>query len=336
MTSFELVLALVRNALWGDKIPSLWLSDEKWEKIYKIASDQALLSIIFDAFNSECVPPKTILSRWTLDVSRCESVAERINNVQEELSSYLDKNGIEYAILKGVNIAKFYPDPKHRIAGDIDFYFPSANGFAMANRMAKRLSEIKLDSDGDIHYVRFGIVVEHHRGWNHLSSKAASNMQARIQDHSLIPEDDLLMLSSHLLRHAMTGGAGLRQLMDVAVATRAYHGQYRKAAFAGRLTELGLEKWGGLLAAVMNTAFKIPVKELPVEPDKTYLDDFMALVFSDGNLGKSNDHSLSRFYKRFHLFIKLCPQEYFARWFSLISGRTRRIFEKLLLFTNFS
>lgn len=325
MNSFEITLSLLRSSLWGEEVPSLKLSPGWWEEVYETARAQGVHTLVADAFCEDCVPPKALLARWVLDVERSETAFERVVKVGEKLSGCWNEAGIRYAILKGASIAKMYPKPEHRMSGDIDFYFPDREGRKKSFAIAKKLGDTGLDSDGDIHYRYKGIVVEHHRRWNHLSSWSAANIKAQLEGNALNPEDTLLMLSSHILRHAMVGGAGLRQLTDLAVASRFYDGKYDKDALRFRIEKLGLKRWGRLLSSVLSYSFGVPKDELPFEPDGKYRAAFLKLVRHDGNLGIKKGNSFSWHLRRFALFMAVAPGEYFARYISLALGRTRRV-----------
>lgn len=323
MDSFDITLTLLRSSLWGTESPDLNLGDGWWEEIFEISKSQGVHTLLPDSFRKGCVPPKHTLARWLVEVEHAEKAYSRVEAVGEELSEKWAAAGIRSAILKGTSVASMYPRPNHRLSGDIDFYFPDADGFSRANRIARQLSDLGTDSDGDTHYLFKGVVVEHHSGWSHLSSHSAYKLDARLDGNRLIPEDTLLMLSSHILRHSLVGGAGLRQLADLAVATRFFNGKYDKTAFAERLKSLGLMKWAGLLSAVMYGSFGVPKEELPVVPDTEFYRRFIGLVRFDGDLGKEGRGLFAGFFRRILLFLRIAPKECFARYFFLSVGRMR-------------
>lgn len=325
MNSFEIVLSLLRSSLWREDPPLLELGEGWWSEVYEISKSQGVHTLLLDAFRSGCVPGKTVLARWLLDVERAEYAWERIEGVSGELSEKWTQSGIRFAVLKGSTASVLYPEPKHRLPGDIDFFFPDSDGLAKADRIAKGLADTGTDSDGDIHYRYKGVVVEHHAGWTHLSSPAASRIEARLDGSQLCPEDTLLSLSSHILRHSLVGGAGLRQLADLAVAVRYYNGKYDKDALRARMENLGLGKWGGLLSSVLKDSFGVPEEELFIAPDKECASEYMALVRFDGDLGKESQGVFDGFLRRARLFLKVAPKEYFARFLSLFAGRLKRM-----------
>ena len=108
---------------------------------------------------------------------------------------------------------------------------------------------MEMDSDGDVHYTLSGVVVEHHRRWNDASSARARRVIDALSPET--PEAQLIMRNVHILKHAMVGGIGLRQLCDLAMAYRHYDGQYDPASLTGKLREAGLGKWNGLLNAFL-------------------------------------------------------------------------------------
>lgn len=315
MNSFNLTISLLRAALWKEEAKPVQFGLNEWEGLYRTSRAQGVHTLVFDAFRPGCVPPQPLLANWLVQVENAEKDFERKRLVQEDLCRLWNANGIKFSVMKGMSVAAMYPHPSHRLSGDIDFYFPDAESWEKAEKLAKKIADTSVDSDGDIHYLWRNVIIEHHRHWSHLSRNKEEG-----------ETDTLLMLSGHILRHSMIGGAGLRQLADLAVATHCLYGTYNKENFAGKIQGLGLGKWCGLLSAVMNSAFGIPEKELPFAPDSRYLEAYMDLVEKDGNLGKENSRLMSGWWPRFRLFIRLCPKEYFARWGRLSSGRMRRIF----------
>ena len=61
------------------------------------------------------------------------------------------------------------------------------------------------------------------------------------------PEVNLLLLSSHILKHAFGVGIGLRQFCDYAVARRYYEGRVNEEEMREIWRMTGLEKWQWLL-----------------------------------------------------------------------------------------
>ena len=63
------------------------------------------------------------------------------------------------------------------------------------------------------------------------------------------PEVNLLLLSSHILKHAFGVGIGLRQFCDYAVARRYYEGRVNEEEMREIWKRAGLAKWQELLDA---------------------------------------------------------------------------------------
>ena len=61
------------------------------------------------------------------------------------------------------------------------------------------------------------------------------------------PEVNLMLLRSHILKHAFGVGIGLRQFCDYAVARRYYEGRVNEEEMREIWRMTGLEKWQGLL-----------------------------------------------------------------------------------------
>ena len=95
------------------------------------------------------------------------------------------------------------------------------------------------------------------------------------------------MLNSHVMKHAIGRGVGLRQLCDVA---RAYHTCHKEIDYdhlKGIYHDAGIEKWSILLHAFLLKYLGLPGEEQPYENlehvDTTPLS---AIIAQGGNFGQ--------------------------------------------------
>lgn len=221
-------LRLLACGLWG-RAPERFMemSEAQWEQLHRLAQRQGVLALVYDGL---CTPfpsasdisaampgtmatsaavdmmPVELAARWATEVLENERGYERMASVIELQRRAWEKRGLEAVLQKGHSVAAYYPVPEHRSCGDIDWYFPRREDFRKACRVAQENGlELKWDSDGDVSYTLSGMVVEHHR-------------KGMPQD---TPEQMLLMLENHVLKHAMVMGVGLKQICDVAILRHA-------------------------------------------------------------------------------------------------------------------
>jgi len=225
--------------------------------------------------------------------------------------------GLDACVLKGLESAALYPVPEHRQCGDVDWYFPSqgqrckANSWAMANG-----SGVGKDSDGCLHYSLGGVLMEHHLLRIDPSDKAQV----------------LGMYIMHIQKHAMVMGIGFRHFCDVALAYRRFSGQYQPDALKETLSRGGALRWSALMDAFLVRELGLDERFLPlsdwrVVPDAD-VDRLLDLVIEDGNFGLQKKNRMSGFFRRFALFMRYSPSEFFRRWLFLAAGRMRIVFNR--------
>jgi hypothetical protein len=145
------------------------------------------------------------------------------------------------------------------------------------------------------------------------------------EDGRLSPEEELLMLNGHILHHMSVTGCGLRQFADLAAAYAAHQGKYDPETFSARMRKLGLGRWTALLHSALVELTGVDAECLPVPPAgrQADVDRIVRLVFTDGNFGLPKERRFSGFATRAFLFVRYCPGEFFARFFSLLRGRLK-------------
>lgn len=311
----KMLLSLLRSALWGEAVdPALGgLDDKGWRAVYNQACRQSVQGIVSDVVCSlpdEVGPGMSQGARWVLDSDLIARRYARIKSVTDRLAEVWKSLGIVAVHLKGTSLAEMYPVPEHRVCGDVDWYFVSDSDRAAAGVWAVREGLApRYDSDGTLHYMFGGVIVEHH----HLPF-----------DHTN-PMEIIVMLNLHILKHAIVLGVGLRQLCDLAVAYYRMSGAYNAEALKENLRTKGLLRWTGMLHCVLTDYIGLPEEYLPW-PERTermHADarQFVGMVLKDGNFGQSKNRSSSGMTKRIALLLRYAPSRVLKRFSSLAIGR---------------
>lgn len=311
----RMLLSLLRTSLWGEAVdPGLAeLGSGGWYAVYNQACRQAVQGVTFDAVGSlpESLGPGLSLgARWMLDADLIARRYGRIKDVTARLGEVWKSLEINAVHLKGTEIAEMYPVPEHRICGDVDWYFARPDHRAAAGGWAARKGlNPRVDSDGTLHYMLNGVVVEHHR----------------LPFDPSDPKETLVMLNLHILKHSMVCGIGLRQLCDLAVAYRHMAGSYDAAALKADLRSKRLLRWTGMLHCVLTDYIGLPEEYLPwpERSERMHADArlFVGIVFVDGNFGQSKKRRYSGMPNRIALLSRYAPLRMIKRFFSLAFGR---------------
>ena len=266
--TLQALFALLRAGLWGifdEAAASAFpLSAGEWERVLTLARQQTVTGIAFrglDFLPEEAAPPMGIMAKWMAHADRIEQSNRVMNETVAKLYGHFASAGVEAVLQKGQGVAAMYPEPLLRECGDIDLYFPGHDG--VSDPLAGIYGAVReRHPDDSWAYVVDGIIVEHHTDLLDIQSPRAKRyVKQLIQEKGFekvvtgegvevlvpAPEVNLLLLSSHILKHAFGVGIGLRQFCDYAVAGRYYEGRVNPQEMREIWKKTGLEKWQSLL-----------------------------------------------------------------------------------------
>ena len=264
----EALYTLTRAGLWGrvDNLKQFPLTAELWNKLYEEAHRQAIGGIVFQGITllpEELHPPHQILFRWVAEADRIECNNKRMNEALKKLLDMYASQGLSPIVLKGQGIAAMYATPLFRECGDIDLYFNSKEQQQATLLLTQNNIPYEIHADGSTCYHYHGVEIEHHPTLIDLHSPSKRRYVERLITEQeacettaqglTVPSPmlNMLLLNTHILKHCIGVGIGLRQLCDMA---RAYH-HYKYRVSHDTLREIyhqaGIERWSILLHAFM-------------------------------------------------------------------------------------
>ena len=228
--------ALLQAGLWGKTPdPHLFTGKIDWKKIYKYSRQQAVLANVLDGINllaDEMRPPRELYLKWCAEVLHIEDENKRLDKEVVNLFKMLKANGVQPVLMKGQGISRNYPDPLHRISGDIDIYIGKKD-YEKVNKLLSIEGEaIDAWSPKHIAYEWHGVEVENHRLLAKLGAPAANQKLNRLVDEWFAPDKverveiegygievppldfNIMYLLLHSVVHLMGYGVGLRQICD--------------------------------------------------------------------------------------------------------------------------
>ncbi|MFE7085348.1 nucleotidyltransferase family protein [Sphingobacterium spiritivorum] len=304
---------LLRSGLWNtpiDENNSLLLSDEEWEALFVLCVNQTVEAIVFDALerlNPSFLPPKHILLKW---VVRVEKIVQRnmvMNSVINEQIALFEKSGIHAVLLKGQGLATLYENPDSRTCGDIDWYFSNEKEYTIACKLIRDMQlEISQTAGYSACYVWKGIETDHHQRifdiYNPFcrsflkkleKNEYKNNIHVRAKDSTWTlpaPVLNILQVNTHILKHQLSFGIGLRQLCDAARLYYVHH-HYLDGAYLKKVyTKVGIIRWIYLLHDILHRYIGLPKDYLPFDTLPGYPADWMMTdMLRSGNFG-FHDH----------------------------------------------
>ena len=330
----KVLLSLVRYALGTqdaeETVRQCHVPDPSlWKEVYSLSRQQTVTGLMYQALSmlpaKMSVPEDIVLSLATKS-ARVEQRSVAIRKQAETMLNGLRRAGFSPVLMKGPAVAAFYPKPLLRESGDIDLFFSEAELPSALKLFREKGYRPVLTPDGsyfcedrpasvDIHSRYFDL---------HVSKKDLPDIPS--------PEATLLMLSAHILKHAMGTGIGLRQICDMAMAYRALRGEYDCAAVVDVYKRTGLLRWNELLAGYIEARLGIPC---PVAGESADLSRLDRVIFEGGDFGHyargrrkklgqnpvlRKIDTASRLFRKASFGIRYAPREYFCRLKELGTG----------------
>lgn len=343
----QALLLLLRQGLWNrqeDGSALFPLDDLQWNEIYHQAKKQTVQGIVFDGINllpADCMPPRSLLLRWMVEVDSFERMNRHhkaiLNGLQQ---TYAQSPVIPFVLLKGLNVADFYPHPGHRLLGDIDLWFGNEEQTEESILRMEALGlPVHRGGKGESSCVINGVLIEHHSYLIDLHSpllrKEIRRWEAEVfaqSEGTLPPIANQLLLSTHILKHLINEGIGLRQLCDVVMTFNALHQEIDGAELERISHQWHILRWNRLLYALLVKYLGMPVEQLPFNTN-TCPDKLMQEVMASGNFGQGDErygerpegtwankqYTLKRIFHKIHLSLGYAGGETFW-WLTELAG----------------
>lgn len=304
------LLQLLQSALWG-RAPQeqafQGLTRADWQSIFLTAQAQTVMALAFLAFEflpDELLPDDALLTRWMVQAEQAEQHSRHMNEALASLCEFFTTRGLQPVVLKGQSIARLYRHPLARECGDIDLHFPIHGQAAQALCVLRDAGvHPQAKPDGSHLYSWQDVPVEHHPRLTDLASPFArrrlSGMLSRFPSQSvalgmgthaqiMVPEPtvSLFIQSTHILKHAMGWGIGLRQMADLAVSLHSLSSQIDGRAYQRACSEAGILHWNSLLHGFLTQCFDLPLQMLPYADRIFDSQPLQERVWCDGNFGQ--------------------------------------------------
>lgn len=302
---FELIQITVGTRVGFSKVPTA----KVWAAIFDMAGKQSLAGVLLaglEKMPAEQRPPQVILLEWI----GVQQIVVSTNNNQDrrskELYEWFKEKGIDSCVIKGQGVARLYPQPELRQAGDIDIWVNADRDDVVGKMLTESIGVSVIDYV-NCHAAFFDDVeVEvHFRPSYFFNPFANRRLQKWIQKKKSVQMtsfDDavgfcyptisfnLVFSLIHIYRHVFSEGIGLRQLMDYYYILKHSTEAERKEAF-DTLCSLGLKRFVATVMHVMRRVFNIDTSLLLCQPNQNEGDYLLAEILRGGNFGRYDDRN---------------------------------------------
>ena len=226
------------------------------------------------------------------------------------IGNLLEKNNINYCVLKGFSSAMYYENPEKRMMGDIDILVNSDD----VEKVDKLLiddgyTKVVDETEHDFHsgYIKNGMLVEIH----HLISNIAEveidlyAMTSEILNSCRFvqceygkiripnPFYHIVIMLFHLYRHFLSSGTGLRHIIDWAVFISSEDFNKIQSLFWEKCSQWKLLKFAKTLCQISVVYFGVPDKKEYGKTDNELCNIIINEILSKGNFGIKSDERFS-------------------------------------------
>lgn len=345
---------LLRLGLWGktSQHQTLHFSDEEWTAIRQMSMIQTVQGIVFDGvmlLPEEQKPPVAILTAWKSAVRDIEHKNKKQQVQLVQLHYFFEtEHNLTFRLIKGQTVARHYHYPLHRYCGDLDLWFGNKKNAERANQlMEDKGVKVFRGYDGDGEYYWYDTPVEHKFRLVELSNpflqkklKAWERLVFVKSGEEPLPEANLLLQITHILKHFIKGGGlGFRHVCDLAVSFRSLIYDARELKVLCK--KYGIYRWADMLASLIHQVLEVPLDELPF-PCKEDPKPLLEEMWIAGNFGigdsRFGTHPEGRWGSKIYTFSKVwqktkvlwhvAPNECFWNMFSMVGNNVITLFRK--------
>lgn len=337
------LLQLLKSELWQTPLSGDDFADADWDAIYAESCRQTVTALAANALerispDSHHLPPLPLSARWLAEAETIRQSGRQMDRKLTSLLTALADANISPIVLKGQTVAAFYPDPHARQCGDIDLFIPSGQQPAMERFLADRRMAVTRHPDASQSFAWQDVEVEIHPRIFDIHSPFSRRRIARIipdapacldrgaSNARLIPEATLLLLSAHILKHALGRGIGLRQLCDLAVATSGMHNRLDPELTRRLFHAAGLRHWTSTVYSFLIIHLGFPADRLPypgIAISRRRADRLLRIIDRSGNFSRPAGviATALSFVRRSRFSLLTAPAEAFWTVAMLAKGR---------------
>ena len=305
----DLFFELIQVAIGRKNSLSYTPTAKEWEKLYRVAESQAILGICFAGVKrlqkTEYCMPVSLFMQWLAMAAKIQQRNGDMDQKTAEVWALLNKAGLECAVLKGQGVAELYEIRNEELgirndslgmlrqSGDIDVWvkggFDVVNDFVQNTRPTDDIAyhrfhyDMYADTEVELHHrpTLMRNLFDDRRLQQWCDSFDADTF-VMTEKGFAVPslEFNRIFILTHIYRHFLFEGIGLRQLMDYYFVLRTRNLDLNKL-----LVELRLQRFAAAVMWVMGHVFGLEREYMLCEPDEKEGRFILDEIMQTGNFG---------------------------------------------------
>ena len=324
LNTINAFFALLGAGLWERSVRLLPFEPIDFSAVYDLAEEQSVEGLI--AAGLEHVEDRKVVKQEALPfmkkVFSLENRNKAMNLFIGGLVEKMRKAGIYALLIKGQGVAQCYSRPQWRSVGDVDFFLDKDNYYKAKAFLIPLADSVEKEDTPRLH---LGMkidpwLVELHGTMHTKISRRIDIVIDKVQNDVFeggnvrvwrnedvdvfipSPDNDLIIVFTHFLKHFYVGGIGLRQICDWCRLLWVFRDEIDRNLLAKRLSEMGLMKEWRTFAAFAVDYIGMPDFAMPFYSDSRSSHRKSAklstIILETGSFGHYKESYRSR-YPRF-------------------------------------
>lgn len=301
-----------------------------WNAFFRLAKEQCVIGLTADVLVSckgKIGVPGDVLLIWIGLTMKLEQHNLKMNRMVISLYGKLRSLGWHPVLMKGQAFAQNYPNPLHRVCGNIDLYIKQQDdckktidwairvgGHAhQGNESAWEHKHFAVDLKGfevELHYqmCRFENHRLQQRLQNIIDHEFAANdpyyVQIEGEEIETVPPTlSVLHQLMHITRHLLEAGIGIRQICDLAVYVDRHCDEINADVLRQYVEELQLDEVAEALGYILVEMLGLKKEKWPLGIVADHAGFIIREIFDGGNFG----HQRTAFQRNENVFIRKWP-----------------------------
>lgn len=284
------------------------LSDDEWAAIYRMASEQSVLSVVLQAADilsqNGQKPPMSLLYQWIGEGEQIRQQNQRVDKQCEQLSSWFKKRGFLNCVIKGQGVARLYPKPDTRQPGDIDIWVDGSRSEIVKLMRSNYIGVTYVDyvnchagfftdTEVEVHFrptwfFNPFINCKVQKWIRKNKAEQMAHYDEQVGFNYPTEEFNLVFSLIHIYRHVLFEGIGLRQMTDYYYILQHSTADERQKAFK-MLRKFGVGKFVGAVMYVMQLVYGLEESLMLCGVNEKQGKMLLAEILRGGNFGQHDD-----------------------------------------------
>ena len=325
--TIDAFFSLLRAGLWEKGVRLSDYEPVDFSAVYDLAVEQSVVGLV--AAGLEHVEDRKVTKPEAVPfmkkVFSYENRNQAMNDFIGSIVRRMTDAEINAVLVKGQGVAQCYSRPQWRAAGDVDFLLDDEN-YQKAKALLIPLANSVHNEDCDAKHQSMDIgswVVELHGRLHNRISNKSDRMIDEVQKDTLsnggvrvwnnkettvflpAPDNDVILIFSHILQHFFRGGIGLRQICDWCRLLWTYRDSINRSLLEERIRRMGLMTEWKSFAAYAVDYLGMPLEAMPLYDSRSQkwtrkARRINSFILEVGNFGHNRDSGI---YKKYPYFV---------------------------------